>query len=686
MRHYPSNDIYGQEASERLEASAASAAVFEDADLLGAMLAAVAAAAAENESNEVEQMARRKTANSGTQAKPAKAKAASNEKAAAEVKAVPDEETAVKAKATSDAKPSAKSKSAAKKAVSDEKPAKAKAEPDEKAAADAEAASKERTAAEAKAAVEEKVDEMKAASDKKVPTAKKASSEKKSSTDKPADEKPAENKTAAKKETPKPEFSDVPPILIVAAEAAPLAKTGGLADVVGALPKYLAKIGVDARIIMPFHRQIKDRYAAEATHLFDYYLGGSWEDKYVGIDKLELDGTVYYFVDNEYYFGNKIYSGDNFEGQQYAYFSEVVCDVIPNLDFDPQIIHCNDWHTALIPFKLKARYALGPFDPPRTLLTIHNLAYQGTYGDDLEAIAIGPVEKAYAWDLGCWNMMKAGIDTADMVSTVSPTYAWEITTPEFGEGLQADLSHLYYEGRLVGILNGIDTDIWNPATDPVIKERYSLGKKGSAATGKAACKKALLEELGLAPDMDKPLIAMVGRLTPQKGIGLAAYVIDRLASEGAASFALLGSGESDLEWLLRDLENRHKGTVCSYIGYDNDLSHRIYAASDFFFMPSAFEPCGISQMISMRYGSLPIVHETGGLKDTVEPFNQFTEDGDGFTFSRFDGEDALEACRRALSVYGDGGIMAHLIQNAMERDFSFDRCARSYAELYRSML
>ncbi len=476
-------------------------------------------------------------------------------------------------------------------------------------------------------------------------------------------------------------FAGVPPVLIVAAEAAPLAKTGGLADVVGALPKYLKRLGVDARIIMPFHRAIKDRYASQAMHLFDYLAGDQWESRFVGIDKLELDGTVYYFVDNEHYFGGPIYTGNNFEGQQYAFFTQAVCDVIPNLDFQPGIVHCNDWHTAMVPFKLKARAARMGTTPPATLLTIHNLAFQGTFGDDLQAIAIGADERAYACDLGCWNMMKAGIDTADRVNTVSPTYAAEITTHEFGEGLEYDLRSVRDRGRLSGILNGIDTDTWNPATDGCLEQTYSLDD----LAGKAACKRALLEELGLEPDMDAPLIAMVGRLTPQKGIGIAAHVIGTLVHEGAM-FVVLGSGDSDLEWQMREAENRYKGRVCSYIGYNGDLSHRIYAASDFFLMPSAFEPCGISQMIAMRYGSLPIVHETGGLKDTVQPFNEFTGEGCGFSFSRFDGDDAVGACRKALAVYGDDAVMRQLVRNAMTRDFSFDRCARSYAELYRSMV
>ncbi len=517
------------------------------------------------------------------------------------------------------------------------------------------------------------------------------------------DEKAEDTKAEAALEDDEPatdEFADLPPVLIAAAEAAPLAKTGGLADVVGALPKYLKKIGVDARIIMPFHRIIKERYRYQTEHLFDYIAGPQWSDRFVGIDKLELDGTIYYFVDNEHYFGGEIYSGDNFEGEQYGFFVQAVCDAIPNLDFDPGIIHCNDWHTALIPFKLKAKAARLWSTPPRTLLTIHNLAFQGTYGNDLAARVIGQDERAYAWDLGVWNMMKAGIDTADFVNTVSPTYAWEITTPEFGEGLQNDLRYMRDNGRLAGILNGIDTDTWNPSTDEHLPAHYQLEgtpiegetpedfdfeKIQDQLKGKRECKRALLQELGLDDDADAPLIAMVGRLTPQKGIGLMSGVIEACVPEGAM-FVILGSGYPDLEWQMRDAENRHRGRVCSYIGYNNDLAHRIYAAADFFMMPSAFEPCGISQMIAMRYGTLPIVHETGGLKDTVVPYNQFTGEGVGFSFSRFDVWDATEACKRALSVFPDKAIMSRLVQNAMFSDFGFDRCARSYAELYRQMV
>ena len=477
------------------------------------------------------------------------------------------------------------------------------------------------------------------------------------------------------------EFADLPPVLIAAAESAPLAKTGGLADVVGALPKYLKELGIDARIIMPFHRIIKERYASQTTHLFDYNAGPEWASRFVGIDKLDLDGTIYYFVDNEYYFGGKIYSGDNFEGDQYGFFVQAVCDALPNLDFNPGIIHCNDWHTALLPLKLRGRAAREGYWPPALLLTIHNLAFQGWWGKELEAKLIGPDEKRIAWDLGVWNMLKAGIDLADRVNTVSPTYANEICTPEFGEGLQDDLRSVRNQGRLWGILNGIDYDVWNPENDPYIPAHFNVADR----EGKLECKRALLAELGLDDDLDAPLIAFVGRLTPQKGVQLIPQIIDTCVPM-RAKFVILGSGDADLEWAMREAENRYRGRVCSYIGYNSDLSHRIYAAADFLLMPSAFEPCGISQMIAMRYGTLPIVHEVGGLKDTVAPYNYVTGEGDGFSFYHFDGFDATEAVKRALDLYwNDRNAFDHMITTAMTKDFGFARCAHMYAELYRNM-
>ncbi len=580
-------------------------------------------------------------------------------------------------RSTATRKTAAKKAAPAAKAVEEAKAVEAKPAEEAQAApaAEAHAAEKqiEKTAVQApEAAVKEAASTAQAAEEAKAVPAAEAAEEAKAPE---ASAEPAPVVAAT------PEFADLPPVLIAAAECAPLAKTGGLADVVGALPKYLAKLGVDARVIMPFHRDIKARFRYETTHLFDYNASGVWPSRFVGIEKLEHEGVTYYFVDNEYYFGGDIYSGDNFEGQQYGFFVQAVCDALPNLDFNPGIVHCNDWHTALIPLKIKARAKREGSWPPATVLTIHNLAFQGTFGADLESKLIGDDEHAFAWDLGCWNMLKAGIDVSDRVNTVSTTYANEICTPAFGEGLQNDLAHVRDEGRLWGILNGIDTDVWNPQADPCLPAHFSADDMA----GKRECKRELLAELGLDNDVDAPLIAMVGRLTPQKGLELVPGIVDSLVPMGA-KFVILGSGYPELEWQMRELEARYKGRVCSYIGYNGDLSHRIYAASDFFLMPSAFEPCGISQMIAMRYGSLPIVHETGGLVDTVEPYNQFTGEGCGFSFARFDFWDAVEACKRALDIYGDAAIMRRLTSNAMERDFGFDRCARLYAEMYRSMM
>ena len=480
-----------------------------------------------------------------------------------------------------------------------------------------------------------------------------------------------------------PEFADLPPVLIAAAECAPLAKAGGLADVVGALPKYLKPLGVDARVVMPFHRQIKDRYATQAEHLFHFDVRLGWRSQYAGIEKLELDGVVYYFVDNEFYFGGPIYCGGEFEGEQYAFFTRAVLDALPNLDFTPGILHCNDWHTAMMPMLARTQYPDWLQGGLRTLMTVHNLAYQGKFSHELDRELLG-VEDRFATPefvehYGCDNMLKAGIVFADKVNTVSPTYAHEITTPEGGESLDGILRARSIGGDLFGILNGLDLEVWDPQTDKHIGHRFSAKDRG----GKKLVKDELLAELGLEGG-EAPLYAMIGRLVPQKGLELMRETLERLLASDARVI-VLGTGYPEYESWLRDAEQRHRGRLCSYIGYNGDLAHRIYAGADFFMMPSRFEPCGISQMIAMRYGTLPIVRETGGLKDTVQPYNEFTGEGTGFSFAAYDGGDFLDALWRAHAAYRDEGVMSRLRENAMAADFGFARCARAYAELYRRL-
>ena len=502
-----------------------------------------------------------------------------------------------------------------------------------------------------------------------------------------ADEKPVAAKAAVDKaiaEPEKPEFADVPGVLIAAAECAPLIKVGGLADVVGALPKYLGKLGIDARVILPLHREIKERYIDQIQHMFDFEASLGWRSQYVGIEKLELDGTIYYFVDNEFYFGGPIYCGGEFEGEQYAFFTRAVMDSIPLLDYDVRILHCNDWHTAMMPLLAKTQYEGAMQAGLRTVLTIHNLHFQGQFSHefdrDLLRVDDSLATPQFIEHYGCDNMLKAGIVFADKVTTVSPTYASEICEPYQGESLDGVLRSR--GGDLWGILNGIDVDLWNPETDKSIPANFSI----SDISNKKKVRDALLEELGLEPvGKDTAVLSMVGRLTPQKGVDLVRYVLDELMGEDVRVI-ILGAGYPEYEGFLRDAEGRHKGRLCSYIGYNADLAHRIYAGSDLFLMPSLFEPCGISQMIAMRYGTLPIVRETGGLKDTVFPYNEYTGEGNGFSFANYDAGEMLNIIRYALNSWRNASARKKLIKNAMESDFSFDRCARTYAELYRTLL
>lgn len=475
-----------------------------------------------------------------------------------------------------------------------------------------------------------------------------------------------------------------PNVLIAAVECAPLVKIGGLADVVGALPKYLGKLGVDARVIMPFHRQIKDRYAAFAEHLCDFEASLGWRSQYVGLEKLVIDGVTYYFIDNEFYFGGPVYCGGEFEGEQYAFFTRAVMDALPQLDFQVDILHCNDWHTAMMPLLAKTQYQGGMQENLRTVLTIHNLHFQGQFSHefdrDLLRIDDSLATPEFIEHYGCDNMLKAGIVFADKVTTVSPTYAREICTPLAGESLDGVLRSRGED--LVGILNGIDVDIWNPETDAALSANYSA--KDTA--NKVVVRDSLLYDLGLEPaGKETAVISMVGRLTPQKGVDLVNFVIDELMAEDVR-VVILGAGYPEYENSLRGAEARHKGRLCSFIGYNAELSHRIYAGSDLFLMPSLFEPCGISQMISMRYGTLPIVRETGGLKDTVIPYNEFTGEGNGFSFANYDAGEMLNVIRMALSVWRDKEVRKQLVKQAMQSDFSFDRCAASYAELYRTLV
>ncbi len=469
-------------------------------------------------------------------------------------------------------------------------------------------------------------------------------------------------------------------ILLTAAECAPLAKTGGLADVVGTLPKYLNQLGFDARVMIPYHSVIKAKYSDRVEYLFSFTISLGWRTKFVGVNRLILDGVTVWLIENEEYFGGPIYLPDR-EGEQYAFFTRAALESLFRLDFIPDVIHCNDWHTGMIPLLLKTQYIDSGLGRTRTLLTIHNIAYQGLCNFDFVQDYLGIQEGSLGLmeRYGMAAFLKAGCVMADRVNTVSPSYAREICTWEYGEGLDPVLS---LRGDVDGIVNGIDRAVWNPASDPKIPANFNADD----LAGKAACKAALMEETGLEVVPDRPLIGMVTRLVEQKGLELVMAAMDELLWNNDCAFVLLGNGNKKYEGWLRGLEARHPGRACAWIGYDDDLSHHIYAGCDFFLMPSRFEPCGISQLIAMAYGTLPIVRETGGLRDTVQPYNQYTGEGTGFSFARMDGQDFADAVRRALAAYADPAAMAGLIQHAMAVDYSCDNWAFEYGKLYLGML
>lgn len=472
-------------------------------------------------------------------------------------------------------------------------------------------------------------------------------------------------------------------VLIAGAECTPFAKTGGLADVIGTLPGCLKKLGADVRVILPFHRQIKEQYDSEARVVAEFTVSLGWRNQYAGLRELKRDGITYYFVDNEYYFGGPIYKGGEAEIEQYAYFCRAVLEALEPIGFLPEVLHCNDWHTALLPMLIKAQYGERPQGAVKTLFTIHNIMYQGqcsfAFLRDLLGLPDWLYTPEYLEAYGCANFMKAGLVFADRLSTVSPSYAQELRHTYFAHGLEGILQARGDD--LIGIVNGIDTQEFDPAHDPLIAAPYTA----KAPEGKQQCKEALLHRLGLTAPAGTPLIGMVTRLTAQKGIDLVLRVFHEMLAEDCM-FVLLGTGEPGYEQCFRELEQRYRGRVCSYIGYDNALAHQIYAGADLFLMPSKFEPCGISQMIALRYGALPIVRETGGLRDTVEPYNAAAGTGNGFSFTNFNAHDMLHVIRYALDTIRDPEARQLLLTHAMAADHAFIRSAEAYLACYRGLI
>lgn len=473
-------------------------------------------------------------------------------------------------------------------------------------------------------------------------------------------------------------------IVFASAECAPFVKTGGLGDVAGSLPAALVHAGAEVIVMVPKYATIKDEYKAQMEHFSDFYVSLGWRNEYCGLEKLERDGVTYMFIDNERYFARDYPYGFFDDGERFAFFSKAITESLQHLPagFECDILHCNDWQTALAPVFLREFYqGLPLYDRVKTVFSIHNVAFQGQFSDTVMEDILGVAHiPAAASQLRCdacsINYMLGALRYADAITTVSPTYANEIQTPEFGEGLDGVLRERSY--ALQGILNGIDVASFDPATDKRIAANYTVEDR----SGKAVCKAKLQEELGLEVRDDRPLMVMVTRLTRQKGLDLVMYALDRILA-GGVQVAVLGTGDRDYEDGLRYFQDKYPGTMAARIEFDPALSQRMYAAADMFLMPSKFEPCGLSQIIAMRYGTLPIVRETGGLKDTVIPYNEFTGEGTGFSFSNFNGDEMGDAVFRAARLFWDNrDAWNQLVTQAMSQDFSWTRSADKYLDLY----
>ena len=474
-------------------------------------------------------------------------------------------------------------------------------------------------------------------------------------------------------------------VLFVSPEAAPFVKTGGLGDVAGSLPEIINQKGVDARVILPLYKCIPQEYKDKMKYITNIYIDIAWRKQYCGIFELEHNGTIFYFIDNKFYFsGDKPYDFIHLDIEKFVFFSKAALSVLPSLNFRPDVINCNDWQTGAIPVLLDTFQNNEFYRGIKTVMTIHNLKFQGRW--DFKGIKdvmgiddyyFTPDKLEYYKDA---NLLKGGIVYADRVTTVSNTYANEITTYEYGEGLNELLNAR--RNSLTGIVNGISYTDWNPSTDKFIYENYNIN---NAAEKKRINKLSLQKEVGLPQDEDKMLIGIVSRLTDQKGFDLIAYQMERLC-EGGAQLVILGTGDETYENLFRHYAWKYPNLVSSNIYFSNELSHKIYAGCDAFLMPSKFEPCGLSQRISLKYGTVPIVRETGGLKDTVIPYNEYTDEGTGFSFTNYNADDMLHVIYYAMDIYYNKHDKWNIIMNnAMNQDYSWNSSADKYIAMYREL-
>ena len=472
-------------------------------------------------------------------------------------------------------------------------------------------------------------------------------------------------------------------VLFAGSEAVPFSKTGGLGDVAGSLPRALKHAGARAGVITPLYASIPQEYKDRMKHVADFYVPLAWRNVYCGIEKLTLQGLDFYFVDNKDYFGRDGLYGYFDDGERFAFFSKAICEAIahvPELECD--VLHCNDWQTALCPVFLREFYREVPqCNNVKVVFTVHNVKFQGQYGDKVldEILGLGGIPAArdqLRCDKDSINYMKGALCYSDWITTVSPSYANELQMPFYGEGMDGIFRRR--ANALSGILNGIDQTIWNPASDPMIPANYSANDRGP----KAECKRALQEELGLNQDPTRPLVVSIGRLTDQKGLGLVRYAMDGLMRRGV-QVAILGTGDHGHEEAFKYFASKYPGQMAARIAFDNALSHRMYAGGDLLLMPSEFEPCGLSQMIAMRYGTLPVVRETGGLRDSVQPYNKFTGEGTGFSFANMNADEMADTLLGACEIFWtDQDAWNRLIDNAMAADFSWRRAANDYMDIY----